>query len=107
MTSPAVERGQLSPALPLWELADLGQALEGLGDPNRLAILNLLAAQGELYGQQIVEQVGVHQSTISRNLTLLERGRLVHVRRAGNMKRYSLNRERIHEVCRLLSGALG
>lgn len=95
------------PGLHLADLADLGGALEGLGDPTRLTILNLLAARGELYGQQIVELVDVHQSTVSRNLALLEKGRLVHVRREGNMKRYRLNPERIHQVCRLLAGALG
>lgn len=95
------------PGLHLADLADLGGALEGLGDPTRLTILNLLAARGELYGQQIVELVDVHQSTVSRNLALLEKGRLVHVRREGNMKRYRLNQERIHQVCRLLAGALG
>ncbi|MFZ5824879.1 MAG: ArsR/SmtB family transcription factor [Bacillota bacterium] len=95
------------PGLHLTDLADLGHALEGLGEPTRLTILNLLAARGELCGQEIVELVDVHQSTVSRNLALLERTRLVHVRREGNMKRYSLNQERIHQVCRLLAGALG
>ncbi|MFZ5813865.1 MAG: ArsR/SmtB family transcription factor [Bacillota bacterium] len=99
--------GGAVPGLHLWELADLGEALIALGDANRLAILNLLSARGTLYGQQIVEQTGVHQSTVSRNLALLERGGLVAVRREGNMKRYSLNRPRVHEICRLLTGALG
>ncbi len=88
-------------------LEELGAAVVALGDATRLAILFLLGERGELVAQQIVEALGVHQSTVSRNLTQLERTRLVRVRREGSLKHYLLQRHRIRAICHQLLEAIG
>ncbi|WP_165422866.1 ArsR/SmtB family transcription factor [Ktedonosporobacter rubrisoli] len=89
-------------ASPVLDLAEFGQAIRTLGDPTSLSILTALAEEGEMFAQQVAEKLEVHQSTISRHFSQLERTGLVSVRPEGSMKFYSANRERIKEICQLL-----
>jgi DNA-binding transcriptional ArsR family regulator len=72
---------------------ELFPPLKALADETRLHILSLLKER-EMYAQEIVEAVGLSQSTISRHLQLLERTEIVNARQARGMKFYSINRER-------------
>ncbi len=69
---------------------DLLESLRALSDPNRLRIIELLAA-GELYAQEIVGRLGIAQSAVSRHLALLERAGVIRVRPHGGMKYYAVN----------------
>lgn len=65
---------------------------KALSDPTRVQILNLLAiAQGALSVGEIVERVGVGQSTVSHHLKLLADVRFVLRERRGTSAYYSIN----------------
>lgn len=84
------------------DLESLVLALEALGSPTSMEILMILSTQGEMIAQQVAEHANVHQSTISRHFAQLERMGLVLVRRTAGLKYYTVNRQRIQEVCQLL-----
>ena len=69
---------------------DVLESLRALSDPNRLRIIELLAAD-ELYAQEIVGRLGIAQSAVSRHLALLERAGVIRVRPHGGMKYYAVN----------------
>jgi ArsR family transcriptional regulator len=63
-----------------------------LADPTRIQILHLLAANdGPMTVGQIVQQVGVGQSTVSHHLKVLAHVRFVLVEQAGTSSRYQVN----------------
>jgi DNA-binding transcriptional ArsR family regulator len=73
---------------------DVLESLRALSDPNRLRIIELLAAD-ELYAQEIVGRLGIAQSAVSRHLALLERAGVIRVRPHGGMKYYAVNCDRM------------
>jgi DNA-binding transcriptional ArsR family regulator len=65
---------------------------QALGDPTRILILNLLAAERqELTVGEIVERLDVGQSTISHHLAKLAACRFVLVERSGTTSRWRIN----------------
>jgi ArsR family transcriptional regulator len=63
-----------------------------LADPTRIQILHLLAANdGPMTVGQIVQRVGVGQSTVSHHLKVLAQVRFVLVDHAGTSSRYRVN----------------
>lgn len=84
------------------DLESLVPTLESLGNATSMEILMILSNQGEMIAQQVAEHANVHQSTISRHFAQLERSALVLVRRSSGLKYYTVNRQRIREVCQLL-----
>ncbi|WP_152658185.1 helix-turn-helix transcriptional regulator [Oceanobacillus sp. CFH 90083] len=85
------------------KLADHNAAFEGLGDVTRLQILDLLAENKEMFAQQIVQQLNLKQSTVSRHLNQLHQSNLVMIHQVGNTKYFSVNREEINKVAASLS----
>ena len=79
----------------------LALVCKALGDEQRLRILALLR-DGELYAQEIVERIGLHQSVVSRHLGFMRAVGLVNSRRQNNMKFFSLNQEMGAELQRAL-----
>jgi ArsR family transcriptional regulator len=66
--------------------------LSALADDARLRLLELLAANGEMRGQDLVTQMDVSQPNVSRHLKQLVGAGLVEERRAGDAnKLYRLN----------------
>ena len=70
-------------------IADLDLLFRGFADPTRLRLLNLLVA-GELCVCDLVELLGVPQSTVSRHLRYLHRAGLVEVTREWKFAHYRL-----------------
>jgi DNA-binding transcriptional ArsR family regulator len=63
-----------------------------LADPTRIQILHLLAAtDAPMTVGQIVQQVGVGQSTVSHHLKVLAQVGFVTVEHAGTSSRYQVN----------------
>jgi DNA-binding transcriptional ArsR family regulator len=63
-----------------------------LADATRIQILHLLATNdGPMTVGQIVQQVGVGQSTVSHHLKVLAQVRFVTVEYAGTSSRYQVN----------------
>ncbi|MFN8530567.1 MAG: metalloregulator ArsR/SmtB family transcription factor [Anaerolineae bacterium] len=91
ITSPALSRSELL------------VRLNALADDVRLRILELLTKHEEMCAQDIIEQLGLSQSSVSRHLSQLSAtGYLIERRRDVN-KCYSLNPERINDTARALT----
>ncbi|MGI0484686.1 ArsR/SmtB family transcription factor [Pantanalinema rosaneae CENA516] len=63
-----------------------------LADPTRLRIVELLAAQGELSGSEIANQMGISLALFCHHSRTLAEAGLIHIRREGQTKYNSLNR---------------
>jgi ArsR family transcriptional regulator len=70
-------------------VADLDTLFRGFADETRLRILNLLAA-GELCVSDVVDILGLPQSTVSRHLAYLRRAGLVEATREWKFAHYRL-----------------
>lgn len=81
-------------ALPLLQL---------LADPTRLEILDALR-QGETSVGQIVQQVGIRQSGVSRHLRILHEAGVVTVRADGQRRLYALRPEPFAELDDWIAG---
>jgi DNA-binding transcriptional ArsR family regulator len=87
-------------------IQDLFPPLKALSDETRLQILSLLDGR-ELYAQEIVEQLDISQSAVSRHLKLMSSGGLLNIRREDSMKYYSINRDTLVAVADRLKGFRG
>jgi DNA-binding transcriptional ArsR family regulator len=85
---------------------ELFPPLKALADETRLHILSLLQER-EMYAQEIVEAVGLSQSTVSRHLQLLERTELLTTRHMHGMKFYSINQTKSRVILDALKHLLG
>ena len=68
-----------------------------LADPMRLAIVEVLLG-GEQAVNDIVGQLDIHQSGVSRHLRILNEAGFVRVRPDGQRRLYSLRPEPFHEL---------
>jgi len=71
---------------------------KAFGDPTRLKILKLLAAN-DLTVNEIVDEIGLSQPTISRHLSILREAGIVTDNRDGQHVIYSLMRENVGNCC--------
>jgi DNA-binding transcriptional ArsR family regulator len=85
---------------------ELFPPLKAMADESRLHVLSLLQER-EMYAQEIVEAVGLSQSTVSRHLQLLERTEMVKIRQARGMKFYSINRQKGRAILEALQHLIG
>ncbi len=74
-----------------------------LADPTRLRIVEVLLS-GEKAVNDLVAQVAIHQSGVSRHLRILSEAGLVQVRPEGAQRLYSLRPEPFRELDDWLSG---
>lgn len=70
---------------------------QALAEPTRRLILETLAA-GECQVNDLVEQLPIHQSGVSRHLRILSEAGFVQVRADGQRRLYSLRPEPFQEV---------
>ena len=96
------EAGECCPSLlaaPLaaTEAQEMAHGFSALGDPVRLQILSMLAAEpdGEICVCNFVEPLGKSQGTVSHHLKILSEAGLVHGDRRGKWVWYSLSRDRL------------
>lgn len=94
------ERGQ---GVALGALAGLTSTVDALGDRTRLAILLQLAQDGPLSMQQLTAALKVHQSTVSRQIAVLRKARLVRT----NNREIEIARDVVRKTCDTLREALG
>lgn len=76
------------------------QTFAALGDPTRLAILNRLAADGDLTVQEIAAPFDMSLPAVSQHLKVLERAGLIARGREGQRRPCRLNAERLAETAR-------
>ena len=79
----------VAPPLAAETIADLDLLFRGFADPTRIRLLNVLVA-GELCVCDLVELLGLPQSTVSRHLRYLHRAGLVEVNRGWKFAHYRL-----------------
>lgn len=72
--------------------AALYPPIKALADETRLQILALLRG-GELYAQEIVEELDISQPAVSRHLNLMVAAGVLRTRREGNAKYYAIDGE--------------
>lgn len=80
--------------------------LNALADDTRLRILKLVADQGELRSQDIMQLLDVSQSGASRQLQQLTAAGFLNERRCNGAKCYHLNSERIDDTLQALGSFL-
>jgi DNA-binding transcriptional ArsR family regulator len=80
--------------------------LSALADDVRLHILKLIAEEGELRSQDIMERLDLSQSAASRHLMQLSATGYLVDRRCAGAKCYSLNSERIQDTLRAVAAFL-
>ncbi len=95
---PATARAQLDVS-PIRENVS---RIKALADETRIRILRFLD-EGERYGGEIVEYVGLTQPAVSRHLRLLVAAGLLNVRQEGTAKFYSLDRQRLDATAEFIS----
>ncbi|MGZ6142437.1 MAG: ArsR/SmtB family transcription factor [Myxococcales bacterium] len=72
-------------------------AFAALADPTRLRIVEALRG-GELAVNDVVSQVDIHQSGVSRHLRILRNAGFVAVHAVGPQRFYALRPERFREI---------
>lgn len=85
---------------------ELFPPLKALSDETRLRILSLLQER-EMCAQEIIEAIGLSQSTVSRHLQLLERTELVTTRQERRTKFYAINRPKGRAILAALRRLIG
>ena len=84
--------------IPELDRADIVARMSALADDTRLRILQMIAEGGELRSQDVMEEVGLSQPSISRYLTQLTVTGYLQERRVNGSKAYALNRDRIEKT---------
>jgi DNA-binding transcriptional ArsR family regulator len=82
--------------------SNLDRTLSALAHPARRAILRRLSA-GELRVTELAEPFAMSLNAVSKHIRSLERGRLVHRRRAGREHFLSLNPQSLDAVAAWMS----
>jgi hypothetical protein len=80
--------------------------LNALADDTRLRLLKLVAEEGELRSQEIMERLGLSQSAASRQLQQLSATGYLNERRCEGAKCYTFNPERLDGTCSALKAFL-
>ena len=80
--------------------------LSALADDVRLHILKLIAEEGELRSQEIMEELDLSQSAASRHLKQLSATGYLIERRCSGAKCYALNGERVQDTLKAVSAFL-
>jgi DNA-binding transcriptional ArsR family regulator len=80
--------------------------LTALADDSRLRIMKLVADQGEMRSQEIIQGLDLSQSAASRHLMQLSASGYLNERRCEGAKCYTLSNERLEETLAALSNYL-
>jgi ArsR family transcriptional regulator len=75
---------------------DLSVHFEGLANPTRLAIVEILASSGELRVSELADLCKVSQPRMSWHLRILRHAQVISTRREGREVLCRLDREAIH-----------
>jgi ArsR family transcriptional regulator len=83
----------------------MAPVLAALGDPIRLRLLSIVAAEGEVCSCILERPLGKSQPTISHHTRILAQAGLIAGERRGKWMWWRIRPERLEEVRRLLGGA--
>jgi ArsR family transcriptional regulator, arsenate/arsenite/antimonite-responsive transcriptional repressor len=96
LCGPPLLTGRLTPT----ESHDLAALFRVLGEPARLQLLSLIAAQpsGEVCACELVEVLGLSQPTVSHHLKVMYEAGLLHKERRGTWIYYRILPDRLAEL---------
>ena len=92
--------------LPELDRAELVSRLSALADDTRLHILQMIAENGEMRSQEIMEAINLSQPSVSRYLSQLTATGYLQERRESGAKVYILNRDRIEKTLKAINAFL-
>src|SRR6202044_4078148 len=95
---PPITAGQLSEA----EATELAALFAALGDPVRLRLLSIVAAEGEVCSCNLEEPLGKSQPTISHHTRLLAEAGLIEGEKRGRWTWWSIRPDRLAQLRALL-----
>jgi ArsR family transcriptional regulator len=84
--------------VPELDRAEIVSRISALADDTRLQILQMIAENGEMRSQEIMEATTLSQPSVSRYLSQLTAAGYLQERRVSGAKIYILNRERIEKT---------
>jgi DNA-binding transcriptional ArsR family regulator len=91
---PVVPEG-IDPASPLLSRREMLLRAGALADETRLQIVRLIADEGELRSQEIMERLGLSQSAASRHLTQLAAAGYLDASKVAGAKSYRINDDNV------------
>lgn len=80
-------------AMAMEEVEQRAKIFAALADPTRLRIVELLTKHNELSGSEIATRLGISLALFCHHSKTLAEADLIHIRREGQTKYNSLNRE--------------
>jgi ArsR family transcriptional regulator len=86
------------------DAADLAALFAALGDPVRLRLLSIVAAEGEVCSCNLEEPLGKSQPTISHHTRLLAEAGLIEGEKRGRWTWWSIRPDRLAQLRALLDG---
>ena len=92
--------------VPELDRTEIVSRISALADDTRLQILKMIAEQGEMRSQEIMEAIGLSQPSVSRYLSQLTAAGYLQERRANGAKAYILNIDRIEKTLKAVSAFL-
>jgi ArsR family transcriptional regulator len=92
--------------VPELDRAEIVSRISALADDTRLQILQMIAENGEMRSQEIMEAINLSQPSISRYLSQLTAAGYLQERRANGAKAYILNRDRIEKTLKAVHAFL-
>ena len=92
--------------VPELDRAEIVSRISALADDTRLQILQMIAEQGEMRSQEIMEAINLSQPSVSRYLSQLTAAGFLQERRANGAKAYILNKDRIEKTLKAVHAFL-
>jgi len=92
--------------IPELDRAEIVARLSALADDTRLNILQMIAENGQMRSQEIMEAINLSQPSISRYLTQLTATGYLQERRESGAKVYILNKDRIEKTLKAVRAFL-
>lgn len=78
---------------------------KALGNQHRLEIIKLIQDK-EICACMLLEELEISQPTLSHHMKILEEIALVHSRKEGKWRHYSLNQEKIKDLANFLTSLI-
>jgi ArsR family transcriptional regulator len=92
--------------VPELDRAEIVSRISALADDTRLQILQMIAENGEMRSQEIIDAINLSQPSASRYLSQLTAVGYLQERRASGAKVYILNKDRIEKTLKAVSAFL-
>lgn len=87
-------------------LENATETLRAIAHPIRIAIIDLLYANGEMTVTDIYQRLRIEQAIASHHLRILKNKNIVSVQRKGKNSLYSIGNEHFFEIIRTLTKAI-